>query len=66
MASVRATSKMEAKSAEARARTPPNEQPRPVSRAVMLAASGAKRGAGALAFVADKVQHRPLTPQDGR
>lgn len=59
IASARATTKMEAKSAEARARTPPNERPRPVSRAVMMAASGAKRGAGALAFVADKVRHLP-------
>ena len=56
MAAARAASKMEAESAAARARTPPNENPRPVNRAVMLAASGAKRGAGAVAYVADKVQ----------
>ena len=56
MASARAASKMEAQSAAAQARTPPNQNPRPVSRAVMLAASGARHGAGALAYVADKVR----------
>ena len=55
MVAARATSKMEAESAAARARTPPNQNPRPVSRAVMLAAGGAKRGAGAVAYVADRV-----------
>ncbi len=56
MVAARATSKMEAESAAARARTPPNQNPRPVSHAVMMAASGARRGAGAVAYVADRVR----------
>jgi cytochrome c-type biogenesis protein CcmH/NrfG len=56
MASARVASKMEAQSAAAQARTPPNQNPRPVSHVVMMAASGARQGANALAYMADKVR----------